>query len=355
MNKILTVVGARPQFIKLGPVSKQIRKFFDEVIVHTGQHFDDEMSEVFFSQLKIPKPDYNLGVHSKSNAEQVALVLKKIDKVVIEEKPDLIVVYGDTNATLAGATAGRKHDIPIAHIEAGMRSYNDMPEETNRVLTDQISELFFCSTSRAVSNLAKEAILSKVFLVGDVMIDALIENIRIAESESRILDKLMIEPKKYILATIHRAQNTDSKEKLSNVFEAFSESNKDIILPLHPRTKKYIKEYGIKLTNNVKVIEPLSYLDMLVMEKNARKILTDSGGIQKEALFFNVPCITMREVTEWTETVSEGFNILVDTDKVKIIDAINNFEITGKNKDIYGRGDASKKIAEEIRTFLGKV
>lgn len=352
MKKILTVVGARPQFVKLGPLSKEIRKEFEEIIVHTGQHFDDSMSKTFFEDLNIPKPDYNLGVHSKSNDEQVKEVMEKLDQIIIKEKPGLVVVYGDTNATLAGAKIAKKHNIPIAHVEAGMRSYNDMPEEKNRVLTDAISTLFFCSTKKAIENLKKEGITKDVFLVGDVMIDALVDNITIAEKNSDILTDFNLKPNNYLLTTIHRSQNTDSEKNLRSIFEALEKSQKKIILPLHPRTKKFIEDYDISIGSNILLIPPASYLDMLILEKNAEKIITDSGGIQKEAYFFNIPCITLREVTEWTETVEEGFNVLVDTDKSLIIEAISNFDITRKSSNIYGTGDASKKIAEKIKEFL---
>lgn len=356
--KILTVVGARPQFIKLAPLSKELRKHFTEVIVHTGQHYDIGLSKVFFDALEIPKPDYNLEIGSGENEEQIKKIILRLKKVLIKEKPDLVLVYGDTNSTLGGALCSSELKIPIGHIEAGMRSYNNMPEEKNRVETDKLSSLFFCSTPTAVDNLKKERITKNVFLVGDVMIDALIQNIKIAEGKSKILENLDIVKKKYMLATIHRAENTDNKQNLKRIIEALVDSGEKIILPLHPRTKKSILKYSLnsKLDNSqVTVIEPLPYLDMLAMEKNAKKILTDSGGMQKEAYFFNVPCITMREVTEWTETVDWGLNLLVGSDKEKIMDAISNFEGNGKTKPVYGKGDASKKIVEEIIKFAESI
>lgn len=352
--KILTVVGARPQFVKLAPVSAELRKYFEEVIVHTGQHYDDEMSNVFFEELGVPKPRYNLGIHSLSNAEQVFLMVPRLKEVISKEKPKLVIVYGDTNSTLAGAAAAKGLSVPVAHVEAGMRSFNDMPEEYNRVNTDKIADLFFCSTKASVENLKKEGHIKNVFLVGDVMIDSLAQNINKAESKSRILERLGLVRNGYMVATIHRAQNTDNAKRLQSIISSLAESGKKIILPAHPRTKKSALAFGIKLESpNLNVINPLGFYDMLVAEKNARKIITDSGGIQKEAYFFNVPCITLREVTEWTETVEEGFNVLVDADRNKITDAIANFEITGKNRHIYGNGGASKKTVMKIRKFLG--
>ena len=355
--KVITIIGARPQIIKLAALSKELRKYFTEIIVHTGQHYDIEMSKVFFDELKIPRPDYNLEVGSTTyHTEQIAKIIVRLEKVLLKEKPDLVLVYGDTNSTLGGALCTKKLNIPTAHIEAGMRSYNDIPEETNRFLTDHIVDIYFCSTEVAVQNLKKESITKNIFLIGDVMIDTLVQNIRIAEKKSVILDKLNISPKSYFLATVHRAHNTDNKEKLNSIVEALVESGEKIILPLHPRTKKYLIEYSLqsKLKNSEVIItKPAPYLDMLLLEKNAAKIITDSGGIQKEAYFFNVPCITMREATEWTETLDEGFNVLVGSNKQRILDAIKHFEIKGKSKDTYGRGEASKKIVKKIKELYG--
>jgi len=322
--KIATIVGARPQFIKMAPVSKKLRKHFDLIVVHTGQHYDYEMSGIFFEQLNIPEPDYYLGVGSGTHGYQTGEMLKKIEKVLIKEKPKLILVYGDTNSTLAGALAAVKLHIKVAHVEAGLRSFDkEMPEEINRVLTDHVSDYLFAPTKTAVKNLRNEGIRSGVYLTGDVMYDALLDSIKIARKNSKVLDRLGLKPKEYLLATVHRAENTDNQKNLENIIKAFIESDELIVFPAHPRTQKYLKAYGlvkkIKNASNIILIPPMSYLDMLILEANAKKILTDSGGVQKEAYFLKVPCITLRERTEWVETVEDGWNVLVGADKEKII------------------------------------
>ena len=348
--KIASIVGARPNFIKCAPLSKEIRKEFNEVIIHTGQHYDYEMNKVFFDELKIPEPDYHLGVGSGTHGEQTGEMLKRTEEVLIKEKPDLVLVFGDTNSTLAGALAASKLHIKVAHVEAGLRSYDKrMPEEINRVLTDHCSDLLFCPTETAVRNLKGEGVTNGVYLTGDVMVDALKENIEIAERKSKILDELDLKPKEYCLATVHRAENTDDFERLKNIVDAFYEIG-NLVFPCHPRTEKFLKNFGLwnGLIKNVKVIKPVGYLDMLMFEKNARKILTDSGGIQKEAYIFKVPCITLRENTEWVETVEDGWNVLVGADKDKIIKMANEFEPKGEQRDVFGKGDASEKIREII-------
>ncbi len=353
--KIATVVGARPQFIKMAPVSRELKKAgIEEVIIHTGQHYDYEMNRIFFEQLNIPEPDYYLGVGSGTHGYQTGEMLKRIEEVLMKEEPDLVLVYGDTNSTLAGALAAVKLHIKVAHVEAGLRSFDKrMPEEVNRVLTDHISDLLFAPTKTAVKNLHSEGIREGVYLTGDVMYDALLYNIEIARKSSNILDELSLKPKEYLLATVHRAENTDSRENLENIIEAFIDSNELIVFPAHPRTKKYLKAYGlmekIEKVPNIILIPPVGYLDMLVLEENARKILTDSGGVQKEAYFLKVPCITLRERTEWVETVEDGWNVLVSTDKEKILKAIQEFEPAGETYSYrFGDGKASEKIAKII-------
>jgi len=353
--KILSVIGARPQFVKAASLSKELRKKFNEVLVHTGQHYDENMSPIFFEELSIPKPNYNLGVGSGSHGEQTGKMLIEIEKVLVKEKPDLVLVYGDTNSTLAGALAAAKMHIPVAHVEAGLRSYNHtMPEEINRVVADHISDLLFCPTETAVKNLKREGIRKGVFNTGDVMYDVLMANRKVANSKSHILNTLNLKIKTYLYATVHRAENTDNKENLKNILEAFGESSETIVLPTHPRTQKMIKKFRIKILKNIKAIDPLSYLDSLQLQANAKKVLTDSGGVQKEAYILKVPCITLRKETEWVETVEDGWNVLVGSNKVKIIKAIKEFRPKRNQKKHYGEGIASKKIVNIIEETLNK-
>lgn len=349
--KIVSIVGARPQFIKCAPLSRELRREHEEVLVHTGQHYDTEMSEIFFKELDIPEPDYNLGIGSGLHGEQTGKILREIEKVLIKEKPDMVLVYGDTNSTLAGALATSKLHIRVAHVEAGLRSFDRlMPEEINRVLTDHISDLLFCPTQTAVENLAKEGITEGVHLVGDVMVDALEYNCKIAEERSHIIEELELEYGKYLVITVHRPGNTDSKENMSNIIGALEESGKRVVFPVHPRTGKFLREYGMwdNMPANVVVIEPVGYIDMLKLMSGAGKILTDSGGMQKEAYVLGVPCITLRENTEWVETLDGGWNVLVGADKGRIIKALNKFELESKQKYMFGIGDASKRIKEII-------
>jgi UDP-N-acetylglucosamine 2-epimerase (non-hydrolysing) len=349
--EIASIVGARPNFIKCAPLSRELRKEFDEVIIHTGQHYDYEMNKVFFDELNIPEPDYHLGVGSGSHGEQTGEMLNKTEEVLIKEAPDLVLVFGDTNSTLAGAIAATKLHIKIGHIEAGLRSYDKkMPEEINRVLTDHCSDLLFCPTETAVENLKIEGINKGVYLTGDVMVDALKENIKIAEQKSNVLDRLSLKQEKYYLATIHRPENTDAFEKLKGIVDAFCVIG-NLVFPCHPRTEKLLKQFGLwdMLTKKVKVIKPVGSLDMLMLEKNAKKVLTDSGGIQKEAYIFKVPCITLRENTEWVETVEDGWNVLVGASKEKIVTMANDFEPEGEQRDVFGSGDASERIMAIIK------
>jgi UDP-N-acetylglucosamine 2-epimerase (non-hydrolysing) len=351
--KIVSIVGARPQFIKCAPVSKELRKKNHEILVHTGQHYDYELSKVFFDQLGIPAPDYNLEVGSASHGKQTGMMLVEIEKVLVDEKPDAVLVYGDTNSTLAGALASVKLHIPIGHVEAGLRSFDrTMPEEINRVLTDHASDLLFVPTQTAVNHLKNEGISQGVFLVGDVMYDVLKQSIPIAR-KSQILKTLSIQPKEYYLATIHRPSNTDTLENLSTIIKVLFSADKQVIFPIHPRTKHFIKEHGLErsIGQNVKMISPVSYFDFLWLEQNAEKILTDSGGIQKESYLLKVPCITLRENTEWVETIEDGWNILVGTNKEKIRDAIQNFNPTGEQRELFGTGDASTKIVKILEDY----
>ncbi|MBI2883676.1 MAG: UDP-N-acetylglucosamine 2-epimerase (non-hydrolyzing) [Candidatus Methylomirabilis oxyfera] len=324
--KVVTVIGARPQFIKCAPVSRELRKMATEVLVHTGQHYDDTMSEVFFRELEIPRPDYNLGVGSGPHGVQTGETLKRIEEVLLEERPDHVVVYGDTNSTLAGALAAAKLHIPVAHVEAGLRSFNKrMPEEINRVMTDHISTLLFCPTETAVTNLTQEGMTQGVHLVGDVMYDALHSNLLLAERMSTILEKLGLRSKGYLLTTVHRAENTDQPENLSNIVNALieiAESGQTVVFPVHPRTRKQLDALAGNGCAGLLMIDPVSYLDMVVLEKNAKAVLTDSGGVQKEVCWLGVPCVTLRDETEWVETLADGRNRLAGADTKRIYAAV---------------------------------
>lgn len=348
--KIVSIVGARPQFIKASSVSKALRQTkLQEFIIHTGQHYDYAMSRALFDEMELPAPNVNLEVGSGTHGKQTGEMLMKIEKVLIVEKPDWVIVYGDTNSTLAGALSAVKLHIPVAHVEAGMRSFNKvMPEEHNRILTDHCSDLLFCPTKVSVENLKNEGIICGVHLVGDVMYDSVLYNIKLAEKKSKILKKLKLKPKSYMLATIHRAENTDHSNRLRSIFEAFEQISSDeipVIIPLHPRTQKIMSEYGLSL-KYAQVIKPVTYLDMLLLEKYAKMILTDSGGVQKEAFWMKVPCITLRNETEWGETVETGWNVVIGTDKEKIVKTVKSFKTGNSLPELYGNGRAAERIVE---------
>jgi len=350
--KIASIVGVRPQFVKASVVSRELRKKHEEILIHTGQHYDYQMNKIFFDQLNIPEPNYHLDIGSGPHGYQTGEMLKKIEEVLVKETPDLVLTYGDTNSTLAGALAASKLHIKTAHVESGLRSLDrSMPEEINRILTDHCSDILFCPTANAVENLKKEGIVDNVYLTGDVMVDSLLYNREIAEIKSTILNDLGLKNKGYLVATIHRASNTDDEGNLKNIVNAFSELNENIVLPLHPRTEKFLKKYGLydRLKCSVILTQPLGFLEFIKLMNHAKMILTDSGGVQKEAYVLKVPCITLRENTEWVETVEDGWNVLVGTNKEKIIDMVNHFTPSlNAHSSRFGNGDASRRIAEII-------
>lgn len=355
--KVATIVGARPQFVKAAPLSEQLRKNHKELLIHTGQHYDVQMSEVFFRELSIPEPDFNLEIGSGSHAEQTGKMLIDLEKLFIKIKPDVVLTFGDTNSTLAGALAAAKLNLPSAHVESGLRSFNrTMPEEINRIVADQLAEILFVPTKSAEANLKREGITRNVFLVGDIMYDAVLKALALAKKKSKIMRTLDLTGKEYMLATIHRADNTSSKERLTNIIQGFLTSETLIVFPTHPRTHKFLRQTGLlaklQKAKNILITEPLSYFDFLLLQKNAKKILTDSGGVQKEAYFFKVPCITLRDETEWVETVETGWNVIVGADEAKISSAIRNFEPRGRQKSLFGDGEAAKHIVKCLESFF---
>jgi UDP-GlcNAc3NAcA epimerase len=357
--KIVTIIGARPQFIKAATVSRALRQHEDvrEVLVHTGQHFDDNMSEVFFREMGIPDPAYHLGIHGGTHGKMTGQMLEKIEEVLLAEKPDWVLVYGDTNSTLAGALAAVKLHIPLAHVEAGLRSYNRrMPEEINRVLTDHASDLLFAPTLQAVDNLTKEGLdAQKIRRVGDVMCDAAKYFSAQAESGSKVLERLQLSSKSYVLATLHRAENTEDAGRLSDLLACLNSAAEEmpVVLPLHPRTQQAIERMGLaqKLSSGIKLIEPVGYLDMVMLEMHARVVATDSGGVQKEAYFHRTPCITLREETEWVELVDSGWNVLAGRDVVKFKAAFRaalDKRLPEWSADLYGDGHAAEDILRQL-------
>ncbi|RJP80692.1 MAG: UDP-N-acetylglucosamine 2-epimerase (non-hydrolyzing) [Desulfobacteraceae bacterium] len=364
--KIITIIGARPQFIKSAAVSRAIKQHnalsshsdtLEEAIVHTGQHYDQKMSDIFFKELEIPEPAINLNIGSGSHGFQTGQMLIRIEALLLSEKPDIVLVYGDTNSTLAGALAAVKLHLPIAHVESGLRSFNKrMPEEHNRIVTDHISTLLFCPTKTSIENLTREGISEGVHLVGDVMFDSVLYNFELAQKKSAILDRLSLIPKTYALATIHRAENTDHAERLKKIIQAFEDTAKSkiqIVIPMHPRTRKRIAELNIDVKYSM-IIEPVSYLDMLLLEKHASFIFTDSGGVQKEAYWAKVPCITLRDETEWVETVASGWNFLAGADYGSIIASLENRTVAKQSTSLYGNGNASQLIIRELLRMNGK-
>jgi len=353
--KVLTVVGARPQFIKAAPVSHVLRREHHEFLLHTGQHYDDEMSELFFRQLHIPAPDQNLEVGSGTHGAQTGAMLAGIESVALEQKPDWVMVYGDTNSTLAGALVGAKLHIPVAHVEAGLRSYDRrMPEEVNRVVADHLSGLLLCPTESAKQNLAREGITEGVHVVGDVMFDAFQQNLEIARKTCRIVADLALERNGYSLLTVHRAENVDQPELLGRILRGVGESGCRVVFPVHPRTRAAFAATGLQPAENVMLIDPVGYLEMLVLEENSQAIVTDSGGVQKEAYFAGRPCITLRDRTEWTETVEAGWNVLVGTDPGAIARAMRDFRPNGQRTELFGDGHAAERVVQALALATAK-
>jgi UDP-GlcNAc3NAcA epimerase len=347
--KILSIIGARPEFIQAAPVSKALRHYHTEILVHTGQHYDYLMSQVFFDELGIPIPDYNLEVGSDTHANQTAEIMVRLEQILLEEKPNFIFIRGDTNSTLASAITASKLSIPIAHIEAGERSYDrQMPEEINRLVADHLAKVHFCASQKALDQLSLEGISENVFWVGDVMLDALLLNLPLARQKSNILDRLELIPREYSLVTVHRAANTNDQQRLRNIISGLNQAPETIVFPVHPRTRKSLEKIDVDIKDHVKLIEPVDYLDMLLLEENARLIATDSGGVQREAYFLEIPCLTLRDETEWVETVNSGWNKLVGTQPEGILKAWMNFRIPVEHPPLFGDGNAGKHIANII-------
>lgn len=352
--KIASVVGARPNFIKLAPIHEAVSKFANHTIVHTGQHYDYELSEIFFKEFRLPKPDYNLKVGSGKPTYQIGEMIKRLETIFAKTRFDLVVVYGDTNSTFAGALSANRLGIRVAHVESGLRSFDRrMPEEINRVLTDHIGDYLFAPTRTAVNNLKQECVYGRIVYTGDVSVE-MVKRAAGFASKSRILADLDLELKSYILFTMHRAENTGSRANLDSVIRAFERLPEiKIVFPIHPRTVKMLKEAGLfgrlRRCRNVKIIQPVGYVDFIRLMQDASKMVTDSGGAQKEAYLLSVPCITIRRNTEWVETVKAGWNVLTDTVTDKIVHAARNWEPRGRTRPIFGDGAASAKIGRFIR------
>jgi len=361
MIMILSIVGARPQFVKAAAVSRVLRatRGLREVLVHTGQHYDRNMSEVFFDELEIPRPDANLGIGSGAHGAQTGRMLEALERTIVREKPDWVLVYGDTNSTLAGALVAAKLKVPLAHVEAGLRSYNRaMPEEINRVVADHVSDLLFAPTRTAVANLRAEGIARrKIARTGDVMYDAALYYAARAERGSTALARLALHRGGYVLATVHRAENTDDPRRLLAIFRALQQLSRDcpVVVPVHPRTRRALARAGFRAASGLRLIDPVGYLDMVMLEKNARLIATDSGGVQKEAYFYRVPCATLRAETEWVELVEAGWNHLVppnaaDSVYRKLHRMLTSFRRPRAAPGLYGAGDAALRIARVLRS-----
>jgi UDP-N-acetylglucosamine 2-epimerase len=351
--KIVSVVGARPQFVKAAALSRAIRARHDELLVHTGQHYDYGMSAAFFDELNLPEPAINLGAGSGSHAAQTALMLSGIERVLLDAKPDWLIVYGDTNSTIAAALAAAKLQVRVAHVEAGLRSFNRaMPEEINRVVTDHLSTVLFAPSQTAVDNLTAEGIRRGVAMVGDVMADTLLGAAERARTQSQIMTSLSLEPGAYFVATMHRAENTDHPERLAAILSALDQLRARVVLPIHPRTRKMLTEYGLTPGSNVELVAPLSYLDMIRLVEPAKAVLTDSGGLQKEAYWLGVPCVTLRDETEWVETVASGWNTLAGADTTRIVSAAGAARRLAHRPTLYGDGRSAQRCVDVLEAAV---
>lgn len=354
--RIVTVVGNRPQFVKAAAVSRLLRERADELIVHTGQHYDDELSRVFFEELSVPAPDRELDAGGGTNTAQTARILGALEPVLAEVSPSLVLVYGDTNSTLAGALAASQAGIPTGHVEAGMRSFDrSMPEELNRVLTDHASELLLCSTETAMANLEREGVRGESHLVGDVMADVSLAFRDIAEERSQIIAQLGLEPGSYLVVTAHRAGNVDRPERLEALVALLEALPQPVVLPMHPRTRERLTAAGLMdRLDGIKVIPPLGYLDFMKLARHARAVLTDSGGVQKEAYLLGVPCVTLRNTTEWVETVEAGWNTLVDLDPAAALAALERRPPEDR-PELYGGGHAAERVCEVLSAYTQRL
>jgi len=359
MMKIASIIGTRPQFIKLAPLSKELRKYHKEIIIHTGQHYDKKMSGLFFKELNISQPDYNLEVGSGSHGQQTGEMIARIEKVLIKEKPDLVIVYGDTNSTLAGALAAAKLNIKVAHIEAGLREFDkSIPEEINKIVTDHSSNILFCPSNIGVKNLAKEGISANVYNVGDITLDLAKRLSANSILEKRILKKYNLKKKDFCYMTMHREKNTGQKKRLSNIVSALENISKTIIFPMHPRTVKALKKYKlwskINQIKSLKILPPIGYQESIMLIKNAEKTITDSGGVIKESYFLKTPAVIIDDTTEWTETIEDGWNIIAGADKNKIIKSVNKAVKSKRHRKVYGHGKSAQKIIRILNDYLSK-
>ena len=343
--KIVSIVGARPQFIKLAPLSKEIRKYHDEIIVHTGQHFDKEMSASFFNDLKINIPDYNLNINSGSHAEQTSKMIFEIEKVLIIEKPDAVIIFGDTNSTLSAAIVCSKLPFKLFHIESGLRSFNkNMPEEVNRIMSDHMSDYLFAPTQTAMNNLTNEGLIDRSYLTGDIMVDSVKYGLNLP-LKNDLISRYSLDINEFYLLTLHRPYNVDNPENIIRIFSILSEINSLIVFPVHPRTRNILKDSKTCIPENIILIKPVGYIDFLNLQKKCKKIITDSGGIQKEAYLLKKPCITLRSETEWVETLEAGWNLLINLEiDMDIKSKILNFNPTQKHESIYGNNVSSKML-----------